>query len=119
MPYPHMIRVRQHFERPLVEDVPAAVFAALDKLSLGRTIRPGQSVAITAGSRGIASILPPGKSVTGPIHFARACSSSAKCSPACSHVRRRSAVSRKHKLKPSTLCGSAQWVYSRHRSCMS
>jgi hypothetical protein len=50
------VRVRQHFERPLVKDVSAAVRAALEKLDLGRTIRPGQTVALTAGSRGIANI---------------------------------------------------------------
>src|SRR5262249_47488799 len=44
------------FERPRVEDVPAAVAAALEKLDLGRTVRPGQTVALTAGSRGIANI---------------------------------------------------------------
>ena len=56
MPYPFFVRVRQHFERPRVEDVPAAVHATLAKLDLGRTIRPGQTVALTAGSRGIANI---------------------------------------------------------------
>jgi hypothetical protein len=56
MPYPKMVRVRQQFERPRVEDIPGATRAALDKLDLGRTIRPGQSVALTAGSRGIANI---------------------------------------------------------------
>src|SRR5262245_19434929 len=56
MPYPRMVRVRQHFERPRVESVPAAVHATLEKLDLGRTIRPGHTVALTAGSRGIANI---------------------------------------------------------------
>jgi hypothetical protein len=51
-----MVRVRQHFERPRVENIPATVQAALEKLNLGRTIRPGQTVALTAGSRGIANI---------------------------------------------------------------
>jgi Lactate racemase N-terminal domain len=56
MAHPRMLRVRQRFERPRVEDVPAAVRAALESLDLGRTVRPGQSVALTAGSRGIANI---------------------------------------------------------------
>jgi hypothetical protein len=51
-----MLRVRQGFERPRVEDVPRAVRTALERLNLGRTIRPGQTVALTAGSRGIANI---------------------------------------------------------------
>jgi hypothetical protein len=56
MPYPGILRVRQQFERPRLEDVPAAVRSALEQLDLGRTIRPGQTVALTAGSRGIANI---------------------------------------------------------------
>ena len=56
MPYPKMLRIRQQFERPRVNDVSLAVRNALEPLDLGRTIRPGQSVALTAGSRGIANI---------------------------------------------------------------
>src|SRR5437588_571523 len=56
MLYPRMLRIRQQFERPRVSDVALAVRAALEPLDLGRTIRPGQSVALTAGSRGIANI---------------------------------------------------------------
>jgi hypothetical protein len=54
--YPTLRRLRQQFERPQVADVAGAVRAALEPLDLGRTIRPGQSVALTAGSRGIANI---------------------------------------------------------------
>jgi hypothetical protein len=56
MNYPNLLRVRQHFERLRVGDVPAAVVAALEPLGLDRRIRPGQTVALTAGSRGIANI---------------------------------------------------------------
>src|SRR5690349_13679466 len=56
MIYPKMLRIRQQFERPRVDDVPRAVRTALEQLDLARTIRPGQSVALTAGSRGIANI---------------------------------------------------------------
>ncbi len=56
MAYPKILRVRQHFERPRISDVPAAVRATLKTLDLDRTIRPGQTVALTAGSRGIANI---------------------------------------------------------------
>lgn len=56
MLYPKMLRIRQQFERPRVENVPLAVRAALDRLDLQSTIRPGQTVALTAGSRGIANI---------------------------------------------------------------
>ena len=54
--YPQIFRVRQRFERPRVVDVPAEVAAQLTQLKLERTVQPGQSVAITAGSRGIAQI---------------------------------------------------------------
>jgi hypothetical protein len=56
MPYPRFLRIRQHFERPRVPELAPAVGFALDQLDLGRRIRPGQSVALTAGSRGIAHI---------------------------------------------------------------
>ena len=56
MSYPKIVRIRQKFERPKVADIPAAVTSALEKLDLGRRIKPGQSVALTAGSRGIANI---------------------------------------------------------------
>ena len=51
-----MVRLRQRFENNRLENVAAAVRAALEKLNLGRTIKAGQSVALTAGSRGIANI---------------------------------------------------------------
>jgi hypothetical protein len=54
--YPKLFRLRQQFERPRVADVATAVRAALERLDLGRVIRPGQTVALTAGSRGIANI---------------------------------------------------------------
>ena len=56
MLYPKMLRLRQEFGRPRVENLPAAIRSALEKLDLGKTIRPNQSVALTAGSRGIANI---------------------------------------------------------------
>jgi hypothetical protein len=54
--YPRFVRLRQNFPRPRVENIPAAVRAALEPLRLGNTIKAGQSVALTAGSRGIANI---------------------------------------------------------------
>jgi hypothetical protein len=56
MIYPHLVRIRQHFERPRVADIPAEVTATLERLDLSRRVRPGQTVALTAGSRGIANI---------------------------------------------------------------
>ena len=54
--YPEIFRVRQTFDRPLVEDIPAEVDAQLSSLALGPKVQPGQTVAITAGSRGVANI---------------------------------------------------------------
>ncbi len=56
MTYPQFFRVRQSFERPRVDDIPATVEAELSRLQLADTIQPGQTVAITAGSRGIVNI---------------------------------------------------------------
>src|SRR5438132_627748 len=51
-----MLRLKQHFDGPRVPDVSVAVRHALEPLDLAKTIRPGQTVALTAGSRGIANI---------------------------------------------------------------
>jgi hypothetical protein len=49
-----MVRVKQTFQGPVIHDVPAAVRAALGRLLL--PVRPGQSVALTVGSRGVVNI---------------------------------------------------------------
>ncbi len=54
--YPRTFRVRQTFERPLVVDVAAAVRAELTRIGVAPRVQPGQTVAITAGSRGITNI---------------------------------------------------------------
>jgi hypothetical protein len=54
--YPQMFRVRQRFQRPQVDDLPGEVEAQLKRLELTKRIRPGDSVAVTVGSRGIANI---------------------------------------------------------------
>lgn len=56
MAFPRMARVRQHFDAPRVQDIPATVHQQLARLNLGKKVRPGQTVSITAGSRGIANI---------------------------------------------------------------
>ncbi len=55
-PFPQIFRVRQRFEGPTLEDVPGEVGRQLARLDLSSAVRPGQSVAITAGSRGIAHL---------------------------------------------------------------
>jgi hypothetical protein len=53
---PAIFRLRQTFEAPRVADIAGEVRAQLEKLRLHERIKPGQSVAITVGSRGIANI---------------------------------------------------------------
>ncbi|WLD14708.1 lactate racemase domain-containing protein [Planctellipticum variicoloris] len=54
--FPRMIRVRQKFPTDRVEDIPGETRRQLETLNLAGRIRPGQTVALTAGSRGIANI---------------------------------------------------------------
>lgn len=56
MTYPRMLRLRQHFDAPVVSDVPEAVMQEIASLDLQRKVKPGDTVAISAGSRGIANI---------------------------------------------------------------
>ncbi|MFP6703845.1 MAG: [Fe-S]-binding protein, partial [Planctomycetaceae bacterium] len=56
MQLPHMIRVRQSFDTTRVASIAAEVADQLTDLDLGQTVQPGQTVAISAGSRGIANI---------------------------------------------------------------
>lgn len=56
MPLPLMYRIRQRFERPVVADVMRETRQQLSRLPLGQHVQPGQSVAITVGSRGVANI---------------------------------------------------------------
>jgi len=60
-----MLRVRQRFDSDRVGDVEAAVRAELARIRPDRRISPGQSVAITAGSRGIAGIVPITRTLVG------------------------------------------------------
>src|SRR5579872_1736545 len=56
MRFPRMLRIRQKFDCPRLDDIPEAVERELAALGLDRQTKPGQSVAITVGSRGIANI---------------------------------------------------------------
>ena len=55
---PTIARVRQVCTQPAVEDVPGAVAAAIRDSRIGSRVKPGGSVALTVGSRGIAGIGP-------------------------------------------------------------
>ena len=56
MALPKMMRVRQQFEAPDVDHIPAAVKEQIESLNLSGKVKRGDSVAITVGSRGIANI---------------------------------------------------------------
>ena len=56
MNFPKIFGLRQTFDSARIADVPGEVRWQLARLDLGRKVRPGQSVALTAGSRGIANI---------------------------------------------------------------
>ncbi|MDF2522413.1 MAG: hypothetical protein K0R31_54, partial [Clostridiales bacterium] len=53
---PKMIKVRQSFPRPRIEDIPLAVRNELNKPEIAMTIKAGKKIAITVGSRGVANI---------------------------------------------------------------
>ncbi len=53
---PRMLRVKQKFEAPTLEDIPAAVCTEVESLALDSKVTAGESVAISVGSRGIANI---------------------------------------------------------------
>lgn len=57
MHFPPIFRIRQRFSAPRVEDVAGEVHRQLNRLPLHQQVAPGQTVAITAGSRGIANYL--------------------------------------------------------------
>ncbi len=56
MRFPKVVKVRQDFPRPRVEDVGEALREQCAKAEIKARIEPGAEVAITAGSRGIAGI---------------------------------------------------------------
>src|ERR671910_2259212 len=56
MQFPKVVKVRQDFPRPRVEDVGEALREQCAKGEIRSRIEPGAEVAITAGSRGIAGV---------------------------------------------------------------
>lgn len=53
MQLPRMLKVRQHFERRGITDLPAHVSREVGRMLAARAIRPGSRIAIAVGSRGI------------------------------------------------------------------
>ena len=56
MSLPRMMKVRQHFDGPTLEDIEGTVRAEVAKMNLDNRVKPGDSVAISVGSRGVANI---------------------------------------------------------------
>ena len=56
MLFPEMALVRQKLHAKRLEDIPAAVESALEALHLASVTKPGDSVAVAVGSRGISRI---------------------------------------------------------------
>jgi len=58
MDLPKMIRIRQKFDERLLEDIPGEIAAQIDRLNLGQTIKPGQTVAVACSGREVADYGP-------------------------------------------------------------
>jgi hypothetical protein len=56
MNFPDFYRLRQTFDRTIIQDIPGKVTTELQRLSLQSQVKQGQRVALTAGSRGVANI---------------------------------------------------------------
>ena len=54
--FPRVVKVRQRFPRPRVDDVEAGLREQVGRDEIASSIRPGMEVALTAGSRGVAGI---------------------------------------------------------------
>ena len=53
---PKMLKIHQHFDQPSITEIPKVISQEFQKLALYNTIRANETVAITAGSRGIRHI---------------------------------------------------------------
>ena len=55
---PKMVKIRQNFDPQHIDpaDIPAVVRAQLDRPEITGQIKPGMSIAITSGSRGVANV---------------------------------------------------------------
>ena len=58
MAFPKVVKVRQAFPRPCIEDIGAAMKEQCGKEEIRSRIEPGAEIAITAGSRGVSNIVP-------------------------------------------------------------
>lgn len=56
MNFPRIVKIKQRFYGPVVEDIYAEIAHQLSNVELSKQVKPGMRIAITAGSRGIANI---------------------------------------------------------------
>ena len=56
MALPKMTRIQQRFEAPVLTDLPAAIHAELERINASDIVKSGETVAVTAGSRGVANV---------------------------------------------------------------
>ena len=56
MALPNMTRIQQQFEAPVLTDLPAAIHTELDRINASAIVKPSETVAVTAGSRGVANV---------------------------------------------------------------
>jgi hypothetical protein len=56
IPIPRMVKIRQSFPAPKIEDVSVTLQKELDKPGICDQIRPGMRIAIAVGSRGVAEL---------------------------------------------------------------
>ena len=56
MKYPKMIRIKQNFKTNPITDIPATVRSEINRIQPRKFIKKGETVAITAGSRGITNL---------------------------------------------------------------
>ncbi|MGG2197517.1 MULTISPECIES: lactate racemase domain-containing protein [Paenibacillus] len=56
MELPKLVKIKQTFTGPVIEDIEAEVFRQMERIGLADKVKPGMKIAITAGSRGIANI---------------------------------------------------------------
>jgi hypothetical protein len=53
--FPRMLRVRQKFEAPVIQDIPRELALRVNRLGLEENVRRGQTAAVACSSRGIAN----------------------------------------------------------------
>jgi hypothetical protein len=54
--FPRVALIEQHIAMPRLADVPGAIRAEIARLGVAATVRPGMTICVTAGSRGVANI---------------------------------------------------------------